>query len=172
MIEQARDNIRVLQQGARLLRRLDDRTYRYEVDITMVSSVGVHMRHNLDHYANFFVGLESGAVDYDARERRALLEVDRDAALDAIQSICRRLANLAEFPRVTCLRICCDSDRGALRTSSVARELDYLYSHTIHHYAIIAVLCRLQNVVVEQDFGVAPSTLRYQALSNAFVARG
>ena len=83
----------------------------------------------------------------------------------AIESICRRLADLAESPRVVCLRICDDSDQGVLRTSSVARELDFLQSHTIHHYAIIAMLCRLQNVVVEQGFGVAPSTLRYQLTS-------
>ncbi len=64
------------------------------------------------------------------------------------------------------LRICCNSDRGTLRaTSSITRELDFLLSHTIHHYAIIAVLCRLQNVEVEPDFGVAPSTLRYQSTS-------
>ena len=165
MIEKARENVLILQQGARLLRRIDDQIYGCNLETMHVNSVGAHMRHNLDHYVSFFVGLESGAVDYGARERRTLLEVDRDAALDAIESICRRLADLAESPRVVCLRICDDSDQGVLRTSSVARELDFLQSHTIHHYEIIAMLCRLQNVVVEQGFGVAPSTLRYQLTS-------
>ena len=117
-------------------------------------------------YLSFIVGLGSGIIDYEAREREKVFEIDRQAALAATEAICQHLLDLTESPCAKSLRICCNSDRGTLRaTSSITRELDFLLSHTIHHYAIIAMLCRLQNVEVEPDFGVAPSTLRYQLTS-------
>ena len=47
--------------------------------------------------------------------------------------------------------------------SSVERELQVLLSHTVHHYALIAVALRLHGHPVDEEFGVAPSTLRYWA---------
>ena len=164
MIEKAQDNVVILHQQINLLQDLDDATYRCDVTAMMMSSVGAHVRHNLDHYQRFFVGLDTGTVDYDARERQKVLETDRQAALATTQNTCERLAELTAIQSATNLRVCCYRDRGIEQTtSSVIRELDFLLSHTVHHYAIIAVLCRLQNVAVAQDFGVAPSTLRYRA---------
>jgi hypothetical protein len=42
--------------------------------------------------------------------------------------------------------------------STLARELRALASHTIHHYALVAVVLRLRGVAVPAHFGVAPST--------------
>jgi len=50
-----------------------------------------------------------------------------------------------------------------LASTSIKRELAFLLSHTIHHYAIVAIICRLQGLSVEDDFGIAPSTLRHRA---------
>jgi hypothetical protein len=47
--------------------------------------------------------------------------------------------------------------------SSIDRELQVLSSHTIHHFALIAMTLRLHGVEMPPDFGMAPSTLRYQA---------
>ena len=38
-----------------------------------------------------------------------------------------------------------------------------LSSHTIHHFALIAMALRAHGVAVEAGFGMAPSTLSYQA---------
>ncbi|MFW6292999.1 MAG: hypothetical protein ACOC7V_11860 [Spirochaetota bacterium] len=40
--------------------------------------------------------------------------------------------------------------------STVERELAMLASHTVHHYAIIALILRIQDVPVPEEFGVAP----------------
>ena len=45
--------------------------------------------------------------------------------------------------------------------SSVGRELQVLSSHTIHHFALMAMTLRVLGVPVDPDFGMAPSTLRY-----------
>ena len=46
--------------------------------------------------------------------------------------------------------------------SSRLRELDFLLSHTVHHQALTAIICRLVGVEVDEEFGVAPSTLRHR----------
>ncbi len=47
--------------------------------------------------------------------------------------------------------------------STLERELAMLASHTVHHYAIVALLLRIKGVVVPETFGVAPSTQRHIA---------
>ena len=45
--------------------------------------------------------------------------------------------------------------------STVRRELDFLLSHTVHHYALIAMSLRLRGLPVPAELGVAPSTLEH-----------
>ena len=54
--------------------------------------------------------------------------------------------------------------------SSVSRELQVLSSHTIHHFALIAITLRMHGVELDSDFGMAPSTLRYLASKTAEAA--
>ncbi len=61
------------------------------------------------------------------------------------------------------LRIKVDAaDESSWATSSVERELQFLRSHTVHHFALIAVILRLSGLEPGEEFGVAPSTLRYR----------
>jgi len=60
-----------------------------------------------------------------------------------------------------------DSSDGIWQSSSLGREFQFLISHTIHHFALIAGLCRLHGVSICNDFGVAPSTLRHRATMNS-----
>ncbi|HKX33601.1 MAG TPA: hypothetical protein VJ302_38335, partial [Blastocatellia bacterium] len=52
------------------------------------------------------------------------------------------------------------SDSGWSR-SSIRRELQFLLSHTVHHYALMALALRVQGFQPGEEFGVAPSTLKY-----------
>ena len=52
-------------------------------------------------------------------------------------------------------------------TSSIGRELQILSSHTIHHFALIAMTLRAMGYHVDRDFGMAPSTLRFNAALKA-----
>ncbi|NIP97468.1 MAG: hypothetical protein GWO24_30170, partial [Akkermansiaceae bacterium] len=44
----------------------------------------------------------------------------------------------------------------------LGRELQFLVSHTVHHFAMIGGICRALGVALEDDFGVAPSTIRHR----------
>lgn len=170
---QVRENTEVLQRGVKLLRRINDAVYQQRVSAVFASSIGAHVRHNLDHYASLLDGLGTGSIDYEVRKRDTVVEIDRHAAVAEIERVCRRLEALSEVSSSLRVRVRSDKDlSSSWATTSLSRELDFLLSHTIHHYAIVATLCRLLGVWVEDDFGVAPSTLRYWAsLGVAVTAR-
>src|SRR5437588_542470 len=60
--------------------------------------------------------------------------------------------------------------RDCFMESSISRELQALSSHTVHHFALIAMTLRMHGVETDADFGMAPSTLRYLASKTAEAA--
>jgi uncharacterized damage-inducible protein DinB len=160
------DNLHFLAQGMELLTRLDDATFATQLP-AVGSSIGGHFRHCLDLYSCFLAGLDSGAVDYDARGRDPRIEVEREYALSVGARLTERLRALPADDGARPLRVSGDRPRREATEedwclSSVARELQFLRSHTVHHYALIAVLLRLHGVEVDPEFGVAPATLAYR----------
>ena len=47
--------------------------------------------------------------------------------------------------------------------STLDRELRFIQSHTIHHFALIGWMLRALGVRIPEDFGLAPSTRSYWA---------
>lgn len=157
-------NIFFIEQGRDLIRRLDDQLYCHSNDGQ--SCVGAHLRHVIDCFRCFQHGLESGQVDYDARQRNACIENDRAIADHALTEIAECLQNLAQDDVVRSLQVKVDTaawDDPSMHwtISSVGRELQFLLSHTVHHYALIALLLRQQGFDPGTEFGVAPSTLEF-----------
>ena len=161
-------NVRWLGQALRLLETLDDATY-------AESRTGAHLRHILDFYQCFLNGLESSHIDYDARRRDASIERSRETAAMAIRSIVYALETRSDVrqERIVWVRMEDVEGSGVPETfieSSLSRELQALSSHTVHHFALIAVTLRAHGVQMDLDFGMAPSTLRYLASQTAEAA--
>jgi hypothetical protein len=111
--------------------------------------------------------LESSHIDYDARRRDQTVESRREAAVAAIGSVIQALESCNELrgERIVWVRVEDADGNGvvdAFMESSISRELQALSSHTVHHFALIAMLLRSHGLDVDPEFGVAPSTLRYQ----------
>ena len=164
----AADNVHYLQQAMDLVGRLSDGAYAQTGHALFNSGVGGHLRHCLDHYANFLQGLPGGRVDYDTRARDTQVEKDRQRAIAMMRDLVAGLRALQDQDgdRRIHVKMDCgdDGDPSAWWTeSTVRRELQFLLSHTVHHFALIALILRIQGVQTGADFGVAPSTLRYQA---------
>ena len=120
----------------------------------------------------FINGLEARHINYDARERDKSIEQSRAAACGAIRNLIQFLEMSESLRRELPIWIRMeDADAhevgSSLIPSSITRELQALSSHTIHHFALIAITLRLHGVKIEADFGVAPSTLRYRASRTA-----
>ena len=167
-------NISLLEQGIRVIRGLDTELFAKPEVHVCAGGVGAQLRHCLDFYGCFLAGLEARKVDYDARERDEQTETVRDHALARLEEVVDALRAVSEQGRGLDadepLQVKMDGDEGSVdrprwSRSSVGRELQFLLSHTIHHYAIIAVILRLNGVDPGPDFGFAPSTLAYQKAS-------
>jgi hypothetical protein len=170
------DTVACIQQSIALLRRLSPAQYVAPQPGCFNSALGGHIRHNLDHYSCFLNGLPVGRVDYDDRDRDSLVEADPAYAADRLEDVASRL--LASSPAELVKTISVKTDTGseiddsqAWTSSTGRRELQFLLSHTIHHYALIAVICHHLGVALDSAFGVAPSTLRFQQQQGVTCAR-
>ena len=163
----ARDTVDFLRQGLELLADLSDEEYVRNFPPSFESPIGTHVRHIVDHYTCFLDGLETGSIDYDNRARDGSVETDRSAAAAAMSAVVDRLLAIDVSARDRELAVHMDCgggpDEAGLRgRSSVQRELQFLVSHTVHHYALVAVMLRLEGREPFDGFGVSPSTLKYQ----------
>lgn len=156
-------NLQLLRQGIELLTRLPDPDYRQAAPGH--SAVGAQFRHVLDHYRCLLDGLQAGEVDYDKRSRDPEVEQSREAAIRSTRELLDRLRLLSRSHLGLPLRVLqssSDTEPDELQGSSLGRELLFLVSHTVHHYAIIKLLLDARGVACSADFGVAPSTLAYR----------
>jgi hypothetical protein len=160
------DNLSVLDQARDLVGRLDARVYSAVEGMPITSGAGAHLRHCLDFYDCLLEGLTSGRVDYNRRERDELTATDPERAVARIDATSLAIEGISHSGLFTHLLVRADgsgdqSDPTLWGRSSVERELQFLLSHTIHHFALIALIVRLQGIEPGPEFGVAPSTLAY-----------
>jgi hypothetical protein len=147
----------------RLFEIVPDEIYAAPIPPLTDFGIGSHIRHCIEFYQCFFAGLPDGTVDYDRRERNPKIAVERRAALLVMRGLTEQLRDFDSDDRG--LSVFAESEgRGTQerpQASSVERERTFLLSHTIHHFAIVGLLLKLQGIEPPADFGVAPSTLAY-----------
>ena len=155
-------NLRLLGQGLSLLGLIPDELYQATPGR---SSVGAQYRHILDHYLCLLDDLPSGSIDYDARRRDPQVDADPRVAARLTDDLLRRLDDLMEMdldrPLQVHLAPTADSADGVHYGSTVGRELLFLISHTVHHFAIIRLQLEEAAMSFDAEFGVAPSTLAF-----------
>lgn len=154
-----------LQQELDLLEILSEETYTASSNAPYSSSVGMHLRHNLDHFEAFFIGLEIGKIDYENRSRNTMIEASPEIARAALNGYIKRLEALRSAEGVS-IQVREESEAGIdtceWLASSIGRELQFLLGHTVHHNAIIAMMVHAHGLDLPASFGVAPSTQRHE----------
>ncbi len=160
-------NLHFLDQIERLLVKIDDQEYIQPVAHFYGSTVGQHVRHCLDHYLSFLDGLPEKKVDYNARARCADFELSTATAGAKIRDIREALTGLTELKSDVniLVELDCGSESAAPQHSTLGRELQFLVSHTVHHFAMIGGMCSHLGITLEVGFGVAPSTLRHREVA-------
>jgi len=167
----ALDNVRYIDQAIKLLESISDDSYANPAPLNLGSSVGAHLRHCIDHYTNFLAGIPASRIDYDARLRERAIETDRGGAIQKMNSLISELNALSsrEDHRIF-IKMDCGNDQNEClwwTESTIRRELQFLISHTVHHFALIKMTLVAGGVQVGSDFGMAPSTLRYHQGASA-----
>ena len=168
------DTLTCLKQGTDLIARMGEEQYSKKVALCFNSSVGEHFRHILDHYASLMDGSAGDQgdvrrIDYDARRRDREIELKPEAGISRIEQVCSFLEKL-DLEAETRLEVKMDTgsdieDQWA--PSTLLRELQFLLSHTVHHYALIATMNAINGVATPEEFGVAPSTLAHRRTLSA-----
>ena len=140
-----------------LLTQLSDASYAKPIPSLSMASLGEHVRHSLGFYACLLKAADGQVIDYDARERDPLVETQVSQALACISGIQNRWQEL-KVDKPIYLKHAHGLE------SSVSRELLNVSEHAIHHMALISVaLIELGlNHMVNDNFGIAPSTLAYR----------
>ncbi len=157
------DNRMLLDQGLSFLEDLLPSEFSYVEPPLFHSSIGAHFRHVIDHYDAFISGVLPLKIDYDSRNRDLALETDLDICKTKILSLSSQLNGMVLEDRDVFVSSNV-RDSVMYAASTFSRELKFLESHTVHHFALIAFIGRYLGKEIPQEFGVAPSTLVYQRL--------
>jgi len=156
----------VLRQGIALLDSIDEDTYSRKEEGPWGSSIGAHYRHVLDHFLCLIEGLWEFQINYDHRRRNRDIETSVQVARSTTQELFEALAAIPEDVLgrdCTVVYSVGYGDNTAQNVHSVVgRELMFCVGHAIHHYATMKLLCSMRAVGLPNEFGVAPSTLKYQ----------
>ncbi|MBB3213636.1 hypothetical protein FHW67_002934 [Herbaspirillum sp. Sphag1AN] len=136
-------------------------------------AVGPHLRHIIEHYTALLAALDSpsGLVDYDARERDLALQSVPQVTLAKLTTLRTRFETLMHShgpaaslatSLTTRLQTGPAGELSIMSNTSLGRELCFLSSHTVHHFAVLVHLCHAAGVELGHDFDKAPATLAHE----------
>ncbi len=129
--------------------------------------IGPHLRHVLEHYEELLDGLGRRVLEYDRRRRDRRVEQDTPFARTRFCSVIERLEALEDAPPASdevAVMLCggLEGEECFVAKSSLARELLFVASHAVHHYAILKPLLAQRGYPVDADFGKAPATIHFE----------
>lgn len=157
---------RTLEELVKVLSLATNEQFNRSLNIFSGASVGMHARHIIEFYQSLLTqSIDNSIIDYSKRQRDIRLQTQVDYWVFTISQIINQLENLDDTVINTPLSILSESEDNMPIKSSLGRELHYNLEHTIHHAALIKIGLLSMNPEwhIPSSFGVAPSTLRYQA---------
>ena len=149
-----------INQAISMIEAIDDLTFLKHANGT--GSVGEQFRHCLDFVNTFLKGIAIGQIDYSKRERDERVEKDRSYAVSKFEAALLSLNAILDNRLNGSVSVRSESGSVAWLISSVARELDFVFNHTVHHHALIAEKLAGFGISVDASFGVSPSTIEYR----------
>jgi len=154
---------RLLDEIETLLGALTPEIYCARYASPVSGSIGEHVRHCLDHVAALLAADPMETLSYDRRRRGTAVESDPAEALSqlaSLKSVCTAWSARSLDEPIRVASMISPSGETLAGWSTLARELAFVVSHTIHHQAIIGVLLAMHDVAVPERFGHSPSTPR------------
>jgi len=123
------------------------------------ATIGEHTRHIIELFQCLDNHYDNGVVNYDNRTRNHLMQTNTAFAKECITII---LNQLDKPNKELHLQQIIDGEE-LLIQSNYHRELLYNFEHCIHHQALIKVaVIQFDTVEVNENFGVARSTIEYR----------
>ena len=142
-----------------LLDQLSDQDYSKSCRALSNATIGEHTRHILEMFQCLEQSYDSGILNYDNRQRNKQIQTETEFAKKCIIQIKKELKSenkiiyLEQFIDGLSMRI----------QSNYYRELLYNLEHCVHHQALIKVaVLQFENIIIDENFGVARSTIAYR----------
>ncbi|CAG5069693.1 hypothetical protein DYBT9623_02430 [Dyadobacter sp. CECT 9623] len=141
------------------LSQLTHEQYNFPCPELSGSSIGQHTRHIIEVFQCLLIQYDRGEINYDSRQRNATIETLPSYARSCIQMIRETVDKpdkfLALYQKV--------AGREIKIATNYYREILYNLEHCIHHQALIRVaVMDMDNVEVDENFGLAPATIEYR----------
>lgn len=156
-----RCNLKILEQLGQGIGSISQDIYTHTLD-QQTSSIGMHVRHVIEFYQEFFKTIKGTAdqtLCYDNRQRNMLFETSKDTALEELENLQSDFTSSTLDDRKLNLSITIHQDSNLeVIGTTLHRELYHLFDHATHHMAIIKMIAAKQNVSFDENFGVACST--------------
>lgn len=124
-------------------------------------SIGAHVRHSLDFVNALLRGMRTGRVDYTARERDVRTESHRRYAAWKIRTVIRDLGKCSGEDPGMLLSVRSEVLPGTWHRSSFSREVEFVFTHMVHHHALISERLNGLDHPLPSGLGISPSTSEY-----------
>ncbi|MEN9712786.1 MAG: hypothetical protein RLY90_1047 [Pseudomonadota bacterium] len=161
-------NAHLLMQALTLVQRIQKEA---PSGFSFSQALGPHLRHIMEHYTALLNALDglSPSVCYDDRERDLALQNIADMAAAKLQKLIAELLQrrLAKSWRLdsslsAVLKTGTHGELEITTHTSLGRELLFLSSHTVHHFALMGQYAQQAGIDMGADFGKAPATLAHE----------
>jgi hypothetical protein len=150
---------KTLKELSDLVSKLSDKEYCLPCYDLSNATIGEHTRHIIEMFQCLENQYEKGIVNYDDRKRDNLIQTNSVFANECITTILNKI----EKPNKNLqLQQIVDGEELLIETN-FHRELLYNLEHCIHHQALIKVaIIQNDTAAVDENFGVARSTIEYR----------
>ena len=151
-----------LLQLANAVHILSHEQYTEPVKVLSNTSIGQHVRHIIELLQCLHEVYLTGVVNYENRKRDKDIENNKSAALVCLKDMGRSLQK-ENKELVLHVNDPASSDLHLDIPTNYYRELLFNLEHIIHHMAIIRIgITESTTIELPQEFGIAPSTLKYK----------
>lgn len=158
-------NQEIVEQALAMLSALNEAQYSFLDSPRFQSSIGQHMRHVLDLHHALIEGMSDRYIDFDIRRRGHDVEHIKSVAQDEWQTISDWLDTLDDEMCRTKVTVKTEVSLGrqasAEAGSTLERELIFVASHAVHHFALMRLAAYQLGVMLPHGFGVAAATASY-----------
>ena len=142
-----------------LLNQISEDDYSKPIEYLSNASIGEHTRHIIELFQCVINSYEVGELNYDNRNRNLLIQTNPSFAIEKIDEIC----NSIEKENKDLILESVFFEVVSRINTNYFREVIYNLEHCIHHQALIKVaVFQFEYLVVNENFGVAPSTIVYR----------
>jgi hypothetical protein len=144
---------------SQLINQLSSEEYCRPCEGLSNATIGEHSRHIIELFQCLDNQYELGEVNYDHRKRDFMIQTDTSFAITAIERI---LETIEKPNKILQIQQIIDGEKLIIDTN-YHRELLYNLEHCIHHQALIKVaIIAFDSIKVDENFGVARSTIEYR----------